>query len=356
MKSVIVSGGGIRNSNLELFRIITMLVIVAHHYVVNSGLIQMVYESSILGNNDIFLILFGWGGKTGINCFVLITGYFMCKSQITKKKFCKLFSELLFYNIIFFIIFNITGYQAFSLKELLKAVFPFFKISTDFTSCFLLFYLFIPFLNKLIQVLTEKEHIQLIVLSVFIYTILPSFMKATVVFNYITWFMVLYLIASYIQLYQKRMFNCSKIWAVMTTVSLAVSLISTIIMAYLSKWAGKNGIFYFFVSDSNKILALITAICAFLFFKNLKLKQSRVINTISSSVFGVLLIHANSDTMRQWLWRDTLKNISMYSSPWLVVHGVLSVLGVFCICVVIDQIRINLIEKPIEKIYYKKDK
>lgn len=28
----------VRNSNLELYRIITMLAIVAHHYVVNSGL------------------------------------------------------------------------------------------------------------------------------------------------------------------------------------------------------------------------------------------------------------------------------------------------------------------------------
>lgn len=28
----------VRNSNLELYRIITMLAIVSHHYVVNSGL------------------------------------------------------------------------------------------------------------------------------------------------------------------------------------------------------------------------------------------------------------------------------------------------------------------------------
>lgn len=33
-----------RDSNLELLRIITMLVIVAHHYVVNSGLISEILE------------------------------------------------------------------------------------------------------------------------------------------------------------------------------------------------------------------------------------------------------------------------------------------------------------------------
>ena len=34
----VMRGSKTRNSNLELFRIITMLFIVAHHYVVNSGL------------------------------------------------------------------------------------------------------------------------------------------------------------------------------------------------------------------------------------------------------------------------------------------------------------------------------
>lgn len=32
--------GGVRSSNIELFRIISMLVIVAHHYVANSGVIN----------------------------------------------------------------------------------------------------------------------------------------------------------------------------------------------------------------------------------------------------------------------------------------------------------------------------
>ena len=74
-----------RTSNLELFRIITMLMIVAHHYVVNSGLTQLIY-ADLSSGKSMFLLLFGAWGKTGINCFVLITGYFMCKSKITFKK------------------------------------------------------------------------------------------------------------------------------------------------------------------------------------------------------------------------------------------------------------------------------
>lgn len=79
-----------RDSNIELFRIITMIMIVAHHYVVNSGLLDIVEAQRSLGTQDIFLLIFGSEGKTGINCFVLITGYFMCKSNITVKKYGKL--------------------------------------------------------------------------------------------------------------------------------------------------------------------------------------------------------------------------------------------------------------------------
>ena len=61
-----------RDSNLELFRIITMLLIVAHHYVVNSGLTAAngPIQADPLSGRSIFLLLFGAWGKTGINCFV----------------------------------------------------------------------------------------------------------------------------------------------------------------------------------------------------------------------------------------------------------------------------------------------
>ena len=78
--------GGQRDSNLELYRIIVMLLIVAHHYVVNSGVMDRMYEESLRANS-VFLFLFGAWGKTGINCFIMITGYFMCKSHATLEKY-----------------------------------------------------------------------------------------------------------------------------------------------------------------------------------------------------------------------------------------------------------------------------
>ena len=58
------------------------------------------------------------------------------------------------------------------------------------------------------------------------------------------------------------------------------------------------------MSDCQGIMAIIVSICSFIWFKNIHMKYCRFINTIAASCFGVLLIHANSDTMRQWLWQD----------------------------------------------------
>ena len=149
------SVGGTRNSNLELYRIVVMLLIVAHHYVVNSGVLEIMYESP-LEPNSIFLFLFGMWGKIGINCFVLITGYFMCKSNITIKKFLKLVLEVEFYKIVIYLLFIICGYETVSLSGIFKAVLPITSIGTNFTGCFLVFYLCIPFLNILVRNMSEK--------------------------------------------------------------------------------------------------------------------------------------------------------------------------------------------------------
>ena len=102
------------------------------------------YEAP-LSANSIFLFIFGAWGKTGINCFVLITGYFMCKSNITVKKYIKLVAEVYLYKLIIAAIFAIAGLE--SMKDIIDALLIVRVIDTNFTGCFLVFYLLIPSYN-----------------------------------------------------------------------------------------------------------------------------------------------------------------------------------------------------------------
>lgn len=328
-----------RNSNLELYRIIVMLLIVAHHYVVNSGLIGQM-QSSPLTTNSVFLYLFGMWGKTGIDCFVLITGYFMCKSKATAAKFFKLLFEVMFYKIVIYLIFVATGVVTFTFTSFARALIPISNVGDGFTTGFIFFYLFIPFINVLISHIDKSMHQKLILLCLFIYTIWYMVPGYRVTYNYVTWFIVLYLISSYVRLYPFTRFN-TKHWGYLSLLLICISAVSVIALRYM----GYNNPFRL-VADSNAILALLTAFTTFMFFKDLQIKQSRFINTVAASCFGVLLIHANSNAMRQWLWCDTLRNVEYLDSSYCALHAITAVLVIYIICTLIDMIRIRFIERP----------
>ncbi len=335
----------IRNSNIELYRIIVMLLIIAHHYVVNSGImVTILQKTSDLTNNDLFCLFFGMWGKTGINCFVMITGYFMCKQETTVNKFLKLLMEVIFYKIIINVLFLLFGIIDFEPQSFFIRMIPIYNVSDDFVTAFILFYLFIPFLNILIQNLTQKQHQLLIILSLFIYTFWDMIPIIKVDSNYIIWFSIIYIIASYIRFYSiTKDDNNTRFWGIATIISIIMSLFSVIILL------PTNFHPYGFVSDSNTIFALLTAICSFMYFKNINIHHNKIINMMGASTFGVLLIHANSDSMRQWLWKDTLNNTNWLDSPFLFIHAITSVIGILMICILIDQLRIRLCEIPFFK-------
>ena len=326
-----------RSSNLELYRIICMLMIVAHHYLVNSGLYSLdgpllMYPNSL---KTLFLKFFGMWGKTGINCFLMITGYYMCASKITIRKFVKLLSQIYFYKIVIYFIFLSGGYESLSISRSIKLLMPFYQFSSNFVGCFIAFYLLIPFLNILIHNMNEKQHRMLLCLLLLFYTILGSFPGFKITFNYITWFSIIYFIAAYIRLYPQKIFEKRSLWGCTTLLSMILAMISTCFLHYPLEY------------DANRFFAVVVAISSFLWFKNMNIKYSKLINAFGAATFGVLLIHANSNAMRTWLWKDTVDVVGHYTLPLgqLVLFSVGVVLAIFLICNLIDQLRIATLEK-----------
>ena len=224
---------------------------------------------------------------------------------------------------------------------------PTTSVTTNFMGCYLLFYLTIPFLNILLNNIDKKQHRLLIGLCMLVYVVFGTFKRVlTVNMNYVSWFIVIYFVASYIRLRSEKVWDNEKLWNWLLFGLIVIDIVSVIGCFYISLRSGAHKAYYF-VSDSNTFLALATGIAAFMVFRNLDLKYSRIINWFASSTFGVLCIHANSDTMRQWLWKDFLNCVGFYSSPWILVHAMGSVIGIFVVCVLIDKVRIKLFEKPL---------
>lgn len=343
---------GQRSSNLELYRILVMLLIVAHHYVVNSGLTAAsgpIY-SQLLSLRSQAVLVAGAFGKTGINCFLMITGYYMCRSQITLRKFFKLIFQIQLYKVVIYLIFLAAGRETLSPLRLVKLLLPAAGMATGFVSCFIIFYLCIPFLNILIHHMNQRQHFALLAVLLLSYTGLALIPTVSISMNYVTWFCIPYLIAAYIRLYPGKRNGDTAFWGWLTVASFALSVLSVPFFSLLRTYSSAFTPYYL-LSDANRLLAVTNSVCLFQFFRNLHIPHSRTINALGGAAFGVLMIHANSEAMREWLWKDLLHNTAVFSTPWLPVHLLLSTLGIYAVCAAIDLLRIRLIERPALKLW-----
>ena len=131
-----------------------------------------------------------------------------------------------------------------------------------------------------------------------------------------------------------------------TLLCMVLSIVSVVCVVYFDMRLGKDTPPYKYVSPSG-IWAVLTSVSSLMYFKDLKIKNSRFINMIAASTFGVLLIHDNSAVMRLWLWQEIfhIKSIYTLDLATAVFMMILTILAVFIICILFDMLRKNTIEK-----------
>lgn len=341
-----------RSSNIELMRIVMILLIIMHHYVVNSTVMDTVQMNAITPN-VIFLQFWGLWGKTVINAFILVSGFFLCTGRLTWQKYLKLLMEILFYNIVIYVVLLMLGYETLSLKALFKVFFGLFHyVGGGFAYSFMTFYLFVPFLNLLIKNLNSNGMKRLLALLLFVQVVTVTFFFSHA-FNEISWYMTIYIVGAYLRLHAgswARQFSFSLKWLGFLVFLAWVSVLGIDYLCYYFQRGSWNTAFYF-VSDSSKLLAFLIGVAIFQSFRNLPLGYSRFINELSKTTFGVLQIHANSDAMRKFLWQDLVQVPSMLNAPLLslIFHAMMSVVLIYVVCAAIDYARIELLEKPVMK-------
>ena len=91
-----------REGNIELLRIVCMLIILGHHLAWHGVAMQ----SPLRENRAIATFLFA-GGMTGVNCFVMITGYFL--APFKSKRFFATILQTLFYSVGLTLVMKYTG-------------------------------------------------------------------------------------------------------------------------------------------------------------------------------------------------------------------------------------------------------
>lgn len=338
-----------RNSNIELLRIVAMLAIIAHHYVVGSTVMEL-FDPLHPTANQIFFQLWGMWGKTAINVFVLITGYFMCESRLTAKRYCKILFEIVFYSWIMWFLLSVFGYDTITWKGAINRIFLCGITANpngSFVGGFMWMYLMIPVMNVYIHAASKRNLFSFVGILLAMFTLCGTFLNANV-YHHVFWYVTLYFVAAIIRIHPFKWMGRNIVCMPLFLGAMLLSVLSVLTFDFIgwrlydAAWVYK---WQYMVSDSHKILAFTVALLAFLVFKNLRMPQSRLINVVASTTFGVLLIHNATDGMRIWLWQDFVNVPAAYSMPLpsLIGYSVVVMLGVFVVCSALDYLRICIV-------------
>ena len=271
----------IRNSNLELLRIVAMIAIVCHHFAMHSG---FQYLTGVITIEKVWIQWLSIGGKFGVNLFMLISGYFLILSDNDLKfnRVAKLWGGVLFYSILFtFLDYLFNPHSNVGIKEFIKMLIPFSRSTWWFATSYFFVFLFHPFINVFLKSLNKENYIKFLV-TVFIFICIITTLFGGSGFGVsggTFWLFYLYSVAAYIRLhmvnYRNQKFLIFGVFLYLC------------IFAFIILFDCFSLFFPFFenkitmlISESNPIM-FFCSIMVFIGFNNLKIKdKSMIFNTI----------------------------------------------------------------------------
>ena len=350
----------IRNSNIELLRIIAMFFIVAGHFVAQSG--NIVYSFCV---NDYLLIFLSSASRIAVNVFLTIGVWYMVDSKFLAERVLKLYIQVITYSVPITIIMLFLNRENVSVKDFARGFLPFWGRGLWFASAYITLILFKPFLDKILH--WSKKELGLLVglLLVFISLVstFPDVQEGYVIDS--VWFLVVYLFVGYTKKYSFHVKPSNWLSALLAAGGYMILTTciflgkcfpnGNILIKIAARLAGQ------YSGDIKTFPNFMIAFLLTMLFLKLKERHCKIVNWLAKSVFTVYIVH-QIPAFISFIW----KRIFM-ADLWIPNHAVWYVFLVFLIlyscCVVADVFRrkieliitksgiYNNLLKKIEKIY-----
>lgn len=350
----------IRESGIELLRIISMLQVIFLHVCVYGGYSEIARHDLSRFDRLLFNLVY-LSSRCPVYVYIVIFGYFSVTSNKTlgsiKGKIAKVYMPMIFYSLTIPFLGQAFGLWQLNDTSKIRAFFPLTSKIWYFMTLYLLVLILSPFLNKALTSLSKKEYTQLVVILFLLFSVWTVFaglkqtgsiIKLDRVFETfdgksLYGFIYMYILGGYLRLHvqchDKAKFRYLVVFVLLT---IANFLLSHYVFSY-NKVATAN---------DNPFIVL-QGLCLVLFFRDMKFK-SRTVNYIASVNLGVYMIHEQF-LVRNKIWNDwfdVLHEKSFYST-WLYPIKILSIcLTVFFVCGIIEKIRVWIF-KGAEMLFYR---
>ncbi len=273
-----------RNSNFEVLRIISIILITLHHITFTLG----------IDSDNMYLRMwaqfFYIGGKVGVNCFVLISGYFLSQRKFKMERIIKIYTKVVAYCLVGLAIgYLVNG--GVGVFDIIKSLLPITFNTYWFVSAYIGMIMFSPVLNFIAEKFTIQQFTTLIICSLTLFTFMPTLTTQTTFNNNLTWFCFMYLLAAYLRKYNTKLkYYLSKAWVfpVMWMLIWGASVVFTIGEAWIPELReGTN-----FFTGMYILPQLLNSVSLFLIFEKKEI-SSKVINYLGKHTFAGYLVQSN---------------------------------------------------------------
>ncbi|MDO5341698.1 MAG: acyltransferase family protein [Bacteroidia bacterium] len=327
----------VRNSNIELLRIICMLMIIIHHSFVHGVFnayesIGMINQSAIDLKIVRFINPFCY---CAVNVFVLISGYFGIRLKITNLT--NLYIRCAVYGLLCYCVHLYLHGGSLGRWGIMHNCILAFTESRWFIISYLMLLLLSPILNKCIENINKQTFIWIIILLSVINIYFGWYRELVNPNGYnFMQFIFLYLIGRFIHLYNITISR----WK-----SLIIYITCSVILGLLAVLLDCHSFSYkLFEEKYNNPILILEAIALLYFFLSFEFK-SKFVNWIAKSVISVYLIHEN-----KYIGRPVL--INYFVTDWFEwgwerwLHLFITALFVLFGCLLIDKL-LTVIFKPL---------
>lgn len=317
-----------RQSNFESLRISCIIFITFMHI---SGAALNTTNTC----NMLLVQIINTFGNTGVTLFVLITGYFGIKFKI--RKLISLLIITWFYSYfsyLFQVLFEERNIQT---SELVTTIFPILRNKYWFITSYVILYCLSPFLNRVVNILSQKNFQQLLLIICFFFIISPTFLYIDILNDGgkgIVNMILIYLFGQYLKIYSLPYFfqqNNKLLLSVCLICIFSLNTLFTII----------NGNFVLKFAHDNSLFIFIASICIFNWIRQWKYK-SDTINYLARYTFPLYLI-------QDLLINSTKSWYSPYINEYEFIIRLIYTTCFICLATfVIESIR--------KKVFYRLDK
>ena len=330
-----------RSSNFELLRIVSMLFIIAGHFVGQSGMSQC-YNG--LSFSTFTVLFFESGARAGTLLFLFLGCWFMVDSSFRASKIIKLYSQLWFYAVIITLILILAGIDV-SLRWKIGSFIPYTSNTHWFIRQYLNLMILAPFLKGCFDWDRTKLKKLLIILFVLIVVVSTIAKFQNTFIGDLVFFMFTFLFIGY---YKKYVTEAE--WLKRSCLLLGGGVFLCMVSIKMFCRTYETGVFHLgelvitqYISDFKCLPTFIMCFCIFVFFKNWDLGEKNWINLSARSALAVYIIHQHP-AFYMYLWKDIIRCDSWMSSSYGIVFLVVLIPVIYIICSFIDVIRLKIVE------------